>query len=340
LAPFRGRSSSPMRVILIHNPNAGDGTQPTVGQLKALIREAGHKLRIQSIKEQGWGKSLKKKVDLVAVAGGDGTVGKVARRLVGRGIPIAVLPLGTANNIAKTLGIAGMTVTQLIPGWASARRLKFDAGCATGPWGGRHFIEGVGFGLFTRMLPEIRKNKTMAHLSDAEVKVAYALQVLRDMLKDSKPMTVNAALDGRDISGKYLLFEAMNTSYIGPNLFLAPAVAHDTGLLDIAFVAEKDRKKLEKYLSTWQQGKMWPGELGVGRGKRLEVEWTGYPVHLDDRLWPKKGKPKPKSPAMIEIKLERAALEFLVPKERASGVSANKRGSSRSTAGSGSDRRR
>ena len=305
-----------MRVTLIYNPNAGNGTLPTPGQLRALICEAGHKVRLQSIKDAGWAKVLKKKkADVIAIAGGDGTVGKVARRMVGRGVPIAVLPLGTANNIAKTLGIAGKQVTELIPGWEKARRMKFDAGCAAGPWGERHFIEGVGIGLFPRMLPEANKNKTMAHLSDPEVKVAYALQIMREQLDTSKAMTISAALDGKDISGKYLLFEAMNTTYIGPNLFLAPAAAHDSGLLDIVFVAEKDRKKLARYLAKWQAGKLWPPELGVARGKRLEIEWTGFPLHLDDKLWPKRGKPRPKPPSMIEIELERGALEFLVPKE-------------------------
>src|SRR5262245_31057092 len=92
-----------MRVTLIHNPGAGDDKQPSKGQLEALIREAGHDVRYQSVREQGWSKVLKKAADLIAVAGGDGTVGKVARRLIGRGIPIAVLPVGTANNISRTL---------------------------------------------------------------------------------------------------------------------------------------------------------------------------------------------------------------------------------------------
>jgi diacylglycerol kinase family enzyme len=68
--------------------------------------------------------------------------------LVGKRVPLAVLPLGTANNISRTLGIADKSVLQLIPGWASARRLHFDAGIATGPVGGAPtFIEGVGMGL-------------------------------------------------------------------------------------------------------------------------------------------------------------------------------------------------
>jgi hypothetical protein len=59
-----------LRVTLIHNPEAGDETRPTRGQLEALIKEAGHKVRYQSVKDSGWSKVLKKQADLIAVAGG------------------------------------------------------------------------------------------------------------------------------------------------------------------------------------------------------------------------------------------------------------------------------
>jgi diacylglycerol kinase (ATP) len=41
------------------------------------------------------------------VAGGDGTVGYVFCNLADRSIPIGVMPFGSANNIARSLGIAG-----------------------------------------------------------------------------------------------------------------------------------------------------------------------------------------------------------------------------------------
>src|SRR3954469_5233989 len=208
------------RVTLIHNPNAGDDRQPTLGQLEALLKEAGYKVRYQSAKEPGWEKALKRPADIVAVAGGDGTVTKVARRLIGKDMPIAVLPMGTANNISKTLGIAELPVTQLIPAWKSARRVTFDAGCARGPWGGRHFIEGAGVGLLTTAIPKASKSKTLEQLKETEVKVSYAQQLFREHLADAAAMEIKATLDGADISGRYLLLEVLNIQYIGPNLFL------------------------------------------------------------------------------------------------------------------------
>jgi hypothetical protein len=81
---------------------------------------------------------LDKRADLVAVAGGDGTVASVARRMVGRGIPVAVLPMGTANNIARSLGLLKKSFEELVEGWRDARRVPLDVGIVCGPWGERY----------------------------------------------------------------------------------------------------------------------------------------------------------------------------------------------------------
>jgi diacylglycerol kinase family enzyme len=92
-----------VRITLIHNPDSGNASD--ADKLVKFLRDHGHEVRYQSAKEDGWKRALKKPADLVAVAGGDGTVAKVARRMVGRGVPIGVLPSGTATNIARTLGL-------------------------------------------------------------------------------------------------------------------------------------------------------------------------------------------------------------------------------------------
>ena len=315
-----------MRVTLIHNPDAGDSRQPSRKQLEALIKAAGHKLRYQSAKDEGWSDVLKKRADLVVIAGGDGTVGKVARRLVGSGVPIAVLPMGTANNVSKTLGISELTIFELIRGWESASRIRFDACVATGPWGERYFIEGLGTGLLTCSMPEVEGRRTAEELADAGVRVTYAQQVFREQLAECPVTKVQASLDGKDISGRYLLFEALNMKYIGPNLFLAPDIVRNDGEFDVVLIGEKERRTLHRYIRDWQEGKPWPSNFRTLRGSRLKVEWTGFPLHIDDKMWPPKKKKKPKPPATIDVKVEARALEFLVPKEVKDRTAAKKKG--------------
>ena len=101
---------------VLHNPNAGDGENSDKDLITALEAE-GYKCSYLSTKEKGWEKKDWDKIesediDFVIVAGGDGTVRKLAgelldRKLIDKKLPIALLPFGTANNIARTLGIAG-----------------------------------------------------------------------------------------------------------------------------------------------------------------------------------------------------------------------------------------
>lgn len=134
-----------MRITLIHNPKAGRAEYGKKDLLSALAK-AGHRATYYSTKKGGWKKALKKSANLVLIAGGDGTVGKVAPYLVDSGIPLAVCPLGPVNNLARTLGFCSIPeaiITQLEHGTKHA----VDVGCAYGPWGRRYFFEGAGGGL-------------------------------------------------------------------------------------------------------------------------------------------------------------------------------------------------
>ena len=135
-----------MRVTLLHNPKAGGG-DPSRDELVRALVDAGHAFTYQSTKEKGLEHALEDPGDVVLVAGGDGTVRKAAEFLIGRGIPIALLPLGTANNVSRTLGLSD-SVQEVIFRLATATRVPFDAGVAKGAWGETHFLEGVGLGCF------------------------------------------------------------------------------------------------------------------------------------------------------------------------------------------------
>src|SRR4051794_8685614 len=106
-------------VKLLHNPGAGDEGH-TKDELITQIRAAGYNCEYASVKGWLWD-NLTDKIDFVIVAGGDGTVRKVTKALLDRKVlaktfPIALLPLGTANNISKTLQITGST-EDIIQSW-------------------------------------------------------------------------------------------------------------------------------------------------------------------------------------------------------------------------------
>ena len=299
-----------VRVTLIHNAGAGDDEQPDGKGLEKLVSDAGHDVFYQSCKDEPWAAALDEPADIVAVAGGDGTVGRVAKKLIGRDIPLAPLPLGTANNISKTLGLTELTLQEIVAGWSTGKRVRFDVGIAKGPWGSRYFVEGFGIGLFARTIPEADESKTLANLKDADAKVAYALQMLRDRLTHCPPHPLTLRLDGQDRSGEYVLFEAMNMEFVGPNLYLAPDILAADGLLDVVLVTTAERDKLKESLETWQGGELAHPELPRVRARSIELEWSGFEVHFDDEAWPS-AKEDPPQLKTVQIGVEHGALVFL-----------------------------
>ena len=126
-------------------------------------------MRYASTKEKRWSRVLDKRTDLYAVAGGDGTVGRVARRLAKREIatvPVAVLPLGTANNIAESMNVRG-AFKKLIAAWPDMRRVPVDVGEAVGKETARWFIESVGSGFFADMMAKEDAADESANLVNA-----------------------------------------------------------------------------------------------------------------------------------------------------------------------------
>jgi diacylglycerol kinase family enzyme len=306
-----------VRVTLIHNPGAGSQGKDDARKLEKLLRRAGHEARYVSSKDDDWKRALKKRADLVAVAGGDGTVGRVVRRMVGRDVPVTLLPSGTANNIARTFGLLDRSFEDLVAGWEGARRVKLDLGLAEGPWGERYFIEGLGAGLFASLLA--RPKKKNAKLGSPESVVDRALRRLQDMAVHSEAVEVAAALDGKDISGRYLLFEAINLRYVGPNMFLAPNGKPGDGLLDVVLVTEDERAWMLEYLNRWQHNRERLAVLPTRQGRRLQIEWTGYELHIDDKLYPRKNDDPDKMHGVVEARIKTAAVELLVPAVKSSG---------------------
>src|ERR1043166_7269509 len=206
-----------MRITLFHNPKAGSAEHDKKELLEALAK-AGHSVVYQSTKKGDWKKALKEPADLVLAAGGDGTIGKVATYLVGSGVPLAVLPLGTANNLARTLGFDA-TPEQIIARLEGGTKHAVDVGFASGPYGERYFFEGAGGGLLADYVGVAKKpGKNLKQLS-REQEMTRHVSGLRGLLHDYPARDWEIEIDGEDMSDRYLLWEAMNIQSVGPVLY-------------------------------------------------------------------------------------------------------------------------
>ena len=141
--------------------------------------------------------------------------------------------------------------------------------------------------------------------------VDSALRRLKELAEVAEPVEIGAQLDGVDISGNYLLFEAVKLPYIGPNLYIAPDTRAGDGKLEVVLVPESRRGRLVKYLEHWHENRARPSLLPSRRGQHLQIEWTGFPLHIDDKLRPRKKADADDVAGLVDVRVDGAAVEFL-----------------------------
>lgn len=98
-------------IAVVLNATSGHGTAPKVAErLKEIFAEAGREARISlatggSDINAAMRRAVEAGCETLVAGGGDGTINSGASAVVGRGIPLGVLPLGTLNHFAKDLGV-------------------------------------------------------------------------------------------------------------------------------------------------------------------------------------------------------------------------------------------
>ncbi len=271
--------ASAKRVTLIHNPTAGWGDLSQT-QLMTGLERGGYEVRAAH-PDTGLGKRLAKQTDVVIAAGGDGTINAVARRMVNSNVPLIILPLGTANNLARTVEMQA-SIECALATLATPRERGLDIGVASGSWGERYFSESAGVGWFCDALNE--------EVDESHKTIENALEVLTKYLETYEPKRWHLELDGVDASGEYTLVEVMNAKLLGPNVQLAPRADPFDGLLDVVMVKPKDTHKLLTYLDGLRQGHdVAPPKLVTTRAKHVHFALEAEHLRVDDAVRPKRG---------------------------------------------------
>ncbi|MBL7736553.1 MAG: hypothetical protein JNL51_13925 [Chitinophagaceae bacterium] len=292
------------KVNLLHNPEAGDGEHFTESLVAAITGE-GFECKYSSIKKEGW-KTFDEDTDLLAIAGGDGTVRKVAKELLHRPLiekiyPIGLLPCGTANNIAKTLKLEKQTA-QLISSWKKENLKRYDVGRISALEETDFFLESLGFGIFPYLMKEM-KSATIDK-DDPQQKIQAALKRMHKIILSYAPRYCRLEIDGVDHSGKFLMVEIMNTRSIGPNMTLSPDSDPGDGQFEATVTPEKDKEQLAEYIRGKINGEESPYAFTCIPAKKINISWEGSHLHVDDELIKTyKGK-------NIRIDLREGALNF------------------------------
>lgn len=271
---------------LIHNSDAGDENH-TKEYLIDEIESQGYDCLYESSKSKDLLTKIEDDLDFLIIAGGDGTIRTVVQKLLKRSpleknYPLAVLPMGTANNISQSLGLnADQKV--IIESWSKCNLRQVDIGKIEDFKPANFFIEGMGFGIFPRLIKEM--DEVDPHSIDTPKKsLSVAREKLHHIIGTYNAKYCHIIADGRDYSGHYLMVELLNMASIGPNLVLAPMAEPGDGFFELILVAESQRDEFLAYIANKQKGKEGNMDIQIIKAKNVTFEWDGKLTHIDDNL--------------------------------------------------------
>jgi diacylglycerol kinase family enzyme len=247
------------RGLLVYNPMAGGARRIDVPGI--VERAAAGKLELLALPTERprhatelVAARLGEALHLVAVAGGDGTVGEVAEALLGTDVPIAILPTGTANVVAREYGV-GRTLAEAERTLPSRRTRPITVWHAAG----RTCLIGAGVGFDARVMKNI-----VPWLKRAFGRTGYSWTATLEWLKYEFPPIEVTGFDseGAPFVARATFVLAANTRRYGGDPIMSPFADPADDLLDLVLFASTSRLTLMR----------WYGRLSRGKAAHLALE--------------------------------------------------------------------
>lgn len=224
----------PTRAVMIQNPAAGQGNwQEQVEAALTTLREAGWDIALRETTGQGDAtqfarEAVEDKVDVVVVAGGDGTVNEALQGLgEQRHTALAVLPGGTVNVWATELGV-GEDKTKVAERIAAGRRRSVDLGKVND----RYFLMMVSAGFDAEASAKVAETPGLKKIKRRTGPLAYALAAMQT-LQNFRGRTVQLTVDGQQARHKALMIIVGNTRLYGGIAEITYQANADDGMLDL-----------------------------------------------------------------------------------------------------------
>jgi diacylglycerol kinase (ATP) len=265
-----------MRALLVHNPTAGTKGHDKDSIVDAL-RLADFKVDYVSTKEDRVKNALKEKYDLVVAAGGDGTVAYVFIHLRDRSIPIGLIPLGSANNVSRSLGIAG-TPQELAEQWRIGHIRPFYLMVAKGLGEQERLCtEAFGVGLIAALIERRAKGKK----ADGADDIRRGRRALSEILADAKPLDIEVNVDGKPWKSDMLGVEVLTIPFTGPALPLGHDADPSDRLLDPVAL---EREGVDSFVEWIKAPHDRAPPVIETQGKEIEIRWRDVECRIDDKL--------------------------------------------------------
>ncbi|MCM1004746.1 MAG: diacylglycerol kinase family lipid kinase [Prevotella sp.] len=214
------------KALIIINPKSG--TRTKFGIETAIENVFGSRADIVFTERPGHATELaaaatREGYDRVVAVGGDGTVNETANGLLHTNIPLAIIPFGSGNGLARDIGIP-MKRDAALEVAAAGKSANVDCGTV----GGKNFFCTMGVGFDALVSQEF------AHAQRRGL-LAYSRIAVNNFMR-YKPQNYNITVDDTQYEFKAFIIAVCNAAQYGNNAFIAPHASMSDGKLDVTVV--------------------------------------------------------------------------------------------------------
>ena len=215
-------------------------------------------------------KAVAEAYDLVVAVGGDGTVNEVAQALVGSGVALGIIPMGSGNGLARELGIS-MKIKDSRKTLNKGKNIELDV-CRLND---QRFLCTSGIGFDAMIAYKMSKAASRGFTK-------YVKLVIRESLT-FKPIKVKMSMDGQTTEKSVFLITFANASQFGNNAYIAPEASMTDGIIDVVVVRKFFKIWMPVFAVALFSGKInWLPFVDCYKARQIDIEMAKTPYfHFD-----------------------------------------------------------
>jgi diacylglycerol kinase (ATP) len=269
LGPRAASDGALKHARLIFNPASGRDDEDNAARLVKVVSclrvhgieaHVGLKTSGSAARELAQ-KAVESGDSLVVVAGGDGTIGDVVSQLIGSSTVLGIVPIGTMNNLARSLGVPlEIDAACALIGMGTTRRIDIGRVTSNGSENSEYFMECAGVGL-----------SAIAALAGQAFEKRHWRVVPRALRKffESRPGPMQVEMDGVVVEASPRMVTVSNAPLMGNKMLAVPGAKMDDGLLDVQIYDGMGDAALVKHFKAASSGS--PDALMTYRVRHVRI---------------------------------------------------------------------
>lgn len=272
------------KIHFIVNPISGKGLGKKVkNRIEELFADYDKEIKVTRKKDDGYKfalQSIKEGADIIVSCGGDGTLNEVATALLNKEIPLAIVPIGSGNGLARHLHIP-LTYEEALQSLKTSQHTSKKIDC--GKINNIYFFSNAGIGFDAHTVKEY------AHQKKRQL-AGYVKSAIASVFK-YKPIQIDMHSETKNFKGKAMMLNISNSNCLGYGFSISPKASLQDGKFDVNLIAE----------CSWGAF----GLIGMGylfntnfgskkkiyfKSNQLEIEFDGKYLQIDGEYIPTNAK--------------------------------------------------